>query len=367
MKFFICLLVISTLIFLRIGINTVESEMDAETLIQLIDFYQTLIQDGEIKFLLYQKNPIHPDDIGKRQNTIISAWKEQMRDNVPRSQNPDALRRRLLNRIESEKKYGDFWDSNARFVFLESNLAFQVFRGKGKPGDPWSQYTYRLEKNHLFENYPSVEHIRFFGGRLQKYTISNPAKMLRIILPHQFNHDRIIGSSESLNPSIPFLVTLTSEVPPGFPLTKAGKNEVLLSKITTDEHTYLLTYRNPKNLEIKIYVRLKNGLPEIFKQEFYHKYKLPHTDPEKKSLIILKKYWDFEWVPELNITLPKVREEKRFRSDGFMHEHKIVTIKEMDFNIGFPADFFEWKASELSDDEGRWKNISGNVQKEEHQ
>ena len=350
------------------GINTVESEMEAETLIQLINFYQTLIQDGEIKFLLYQKNPIHPDDVGKRQRTIISLWKEQMRDNVPKSQHPDALRRRLSNRIESEKKYGDFWDSNTRFVFLEANLAFQVFRGKGKPGDPWSQYTYRLEKNHLFENYPSVEHIRFFGGRLQKCTFSNPSKMLRVILPHQFDNDRIIGSSESLNPGIPHLVTMSTDVPPGLPLiTKAGKNEVILSKIATDEHTYLLTFRTPKNLEIKIYVRIKNGLPEIFQQEFYHNYELPHTDTEKNRLFISKKYRDFEWVPELNITFPKVREEKRFRTDGFMHQHIILTIKEMDFNIGFPADFFEWKESELTDDEGRWKNIRGDVEKEEHQ
>lgn len=331
--------------------------MDVDALIQLINYNQTLIQDGEIKFLLYQKNPIHPDDIGKRQRTIISLWKEQMQENVPKSQHPDVLRRRLLNRIESEKEYGGFWDSDARFVFLESNLAFQVFRGKGKPGEPWTQYTYRLEKNHLFENYPSVEHIRFFGGRLQKCTFSNPSKMLRIIFPHQFDNDRILGSSEKLNPGFPVLVTMVTDVPPGFPLTKAGKNEVFLSKIATDEHTYLLTYRNPKNLEIKSYARLKNGLPEIFKQEFYLNNELPHTDTEKNRLFILKEYRDFEWVPELNIAFPKVREEKRFRTDGFMHEHSIVTIKEMDFNIGFPTDFFDWNEKDLVTDEGLHKVI----------
>lgn len=351
MKCLICLLVIPIVIFFLLGINTGESEMDVETLIQILNFYQTLIQDGEIKFLLYQKNSVHPNDIGKRQRAIISSWKEQIRNNVPKSPHPEILRRRLLNRIENEKEFGDFWETNARFAYIESNLAFQVFRRKGKLGDSWFQYTYRLERNRLFENYPSVEHIRYFGGRLQDCIFSNPSKKFKMVLPLQFANDRIVGSSESQNPGFPGSVTMTIDVPPGFLLTKAGKNEVFLSKIATDEHTYLLTYRNPKNMEIKSYVRFKNGLPEIFKQEFYLNNESPHTDTEKNWLIILKMYRDFEWVPELNITLPKVREEKRFRTDGFMHQHTIVTIKEMDFNIGFPADFFEWKESEISDDE----------------
>lgn len=101
--------------------------MDAETLIQLLNFYQTLIQDGEIKFLLYQKNPIHPDDIGKRQNAIISLWKEQIRDNVPNSQNPDALRRRLLNHIEREKSMVIFGNQMQDLSFLSQILLFKCF------------------------------------------------------------------------------------------------------------------------------------------------------------------------------------------------------------------------------------------------
>lgn len=238
-----------------------------------------------------------------------------------------------------------------------------MFRGKGKPGDPWSQYTYQLERYRLFENYPSVEHIRYFGGRHQECIYYNHSKMLKIILPNQFKNNRIVGSLESINQGNPGSVTMLTDVPPGFPLTKAGKNEVTLFKNATDEHTYILTYRNPTNMEIKNHIRLKNGLPEVFQQEFYHKYELPDGDTARNWLIILKKYRDFEWVPELNITLPTVREEKRFNPDGFMYKHTILTIKEMDFNIGFPADFFEWQEPELTDDEDRFQIHLSLVQK----
>ena len=325
--------------------------MDTDTLLQHINAYQTLVHDGEIKFLFYQKKPTHPDDIGKEERTEISLREEQKRDNIPKSRQPEAIRRRLLDRIESEEKHDDSWDSNAKVVFLEGNLAFQVFRGKGKPGEPWTQYNYRLEKKHLLESFPSVEYMRFFDDRLQKCTFSDSSKLLKIILPPQFDDFRDLSSSKRINFGNPTSVTLSTDVPPGFPLTKGGKNEVFSSKIDSDEHAYLLTYKNSRDLEIKNYVRLKNELPEVFQQEFYHKYELPNTDTERNWLLILRKYRDFEWVPELNITLPKVREEKRFRPDGSMHEHTILTILEMDFNIGFPADFFEWKEIEPTD----WK------------
>ena len=338
--------------------------MDAKTLIQLLNFYQSLIQDGEIQFLMYQKYPTHPDNVGKGRRTMIALWEEQMRENVPKSQNPEVLRKRLITRIESEKKYGDFQDSNEKFIFLEANLVFQVIHGKG---EPWSQYAYRLEENSLFENYPSLEHLRFFVGGDQRNLFSNRSKILIEVPPNQFSNGRPTGYLERLSPHIPQEVIMISHLPPGYPLTEKQNNEIRFSKNDMGEPIYLITYLSPKNLKIQTHVRIKNGLPEVFQQEFYYRIESSNTVKDEYWLLWLKMYRDFEWVPALNITFPKVHEEKEFRPDGFMHRHTILTIKEMDFNLGVPTDFFDWDESELTDDDGMRKYIRNDVEKEKSQ
>ena len=343
--------------------------MDAKTLMQVLNTYETLIQDGEIQFLYYQKNPIPPEDVGRGQRTLISLWEEQMRENVPKSQNPEVLRKRLLNRIEREKKYGNFRDSHEEFAFLETNLVFQVTYGMGNPGEPWTQYAYRLEQNFLSQNYPSLEHLRFFVGGGQRNQFSNRSKVLRQVPPNQFDNEILTGYLERLDQHhlyAPQAIIMASHLP-NFPsFSEKHNNEVQFTKNDMGEPIYLITHINStSDLKIKIYVRLKNGLPEVFQHEVYHRDESPHTDTEEYSLLYLRMYREFEWVPALNITFPKVHEEKGFRSDGFMRRHTILTITEMDFNLGLPTDFFDWDESELTDDEGRRKRIRGDVQKKD--
>ena len=363
MKFLTYLIGIIILLF---GIRTGECEMDAKTLIQLLNFYQTLIQDGEIQFLMYQKFTLHPDDVGRDQRTLISLWEQQMRENVPKSQNPEVLRKRILSRIENEKRYGDFRDSNENFAFVEGNMVFQVVYSE-KPGEPWDQYAYRIERNFVFKNYPSLEHLRFFVGGRQESLFSNRSKDFRGVPPNQFSKDIYTGYLERLTPQHPQEISIACYIPPGFPIAESKSNEMRFTKIGTGEPTYLITYISNKVLKTKLHVRLKNKLPEIFQKETYYRNESPHTDTEEYWLLYLKKYRDFEWVPALNITFPKVREEKEFRSDGFMHRHTILTIKEMDFNLGVPTDFFDWDESELADDDGMRKHIRNDVEKEEAQ
>lgn len=359
MKFLVCLF--GTLILL-FGDRTGACEMDAKTLIQLLNFSQTLIQDGEIQFLYYQKYPTHPDDVGTAKRKLIALWEEQMRENVPKSQNPEALRKRLLKRIEDEKKYRDFWDSDERIIFLESNLVFQKLPGNVK--EPWSRYAYRLEENFLFENYPSLEHLRFLCGGGQHHFFSNRSKILMGSPPSQFSNDNHIGYLQRLNEHVPVEVIEATNIPPDL-LFNETQSEVRFSENGTSEPTYLITHRTPHDVKIKVYVRIKDGLPEVFQKEFYHRSESPHTDTEGYWLVLLNEYRDFEWIPTLSMTLPKVRDEKEFRADGFMRRHSILTIKEMDFNLGLPENFFDWDESELIDDIGRRKRVRGEVQEDD--
>ena len=361
MKFLVCLLGTSILLF---GARTGACEMDAKTLIQLLNFSQTLIQNGEIQFLYYNKYPTHPDDIGTAKRKLIALWEEQMRENVPKSQNPEVLRKRLLRRIENEKKYRDFGDSDENIIFIESNLVFQRIPGNLK--EPWSQYAYRLEDNFLFENYPSLEHLRFFVGCEQHHFFSNRSKILMGSSPNQFRNDNHIGYLQRLNKHVPGKVIRATNIPPGFLLNET-QSEVRFLENGTSELSYLITHRPPHDVKIKIYVRIKDGLPEVFRQEAYYRSESPLADTEGYWLVLLNEYRDFEWIPTLSITLPKVREEKEFRADGFMRRHSILTIKEMNFNLGFPTNFFDWDESELTDENGRRKRIRGDVKKEESQ
>ncbi len=341
--------------------------MDAKTVFQLLNFYQTLIQDGEIQYILYQKDHTHPDDVGKGQQKLISLWEKQMRENVPKSQNPEGLRKKILSRIEKEKKYGNFRDSNDNFAFVEGNMVFQVVYEE-TPGDSWDEYVYRIERNYVFENYPSIKHLRFLVGGRQEGLFSNRSQDFRAALPNQFNKDIHTGYLERLTLTTPQEISMACCIPPGFPIDETKNGEFRFTKVDTSEPTYLIVYisANKKN-KFKLHVRIKNKFPEIFREEFYFRSKLPHTDTEEYWLFLLKESHDFEWVPELNVTFPKVREKKEYRPDGFMNTHTILTIKEMGFNLGLPTDFFDWDESELTDDEGMRKRLRRDVKRKESQ
>ena len=55
-----------------------------------------------------------------------------------------------------------------------------------------------------------------------------------------------------------------------------------------------------------------------------------------------------------------MREEQEYRgSDGFMRRRTVMVIKEMDFNLGLPDNFFDWDEAEITNDSGKRKRIRG--------
>ena len=55
-----------------------------------------------------------------------------------------------------------------------------------------------------------------------------------------------------------------------------------------------------------------------------------------------------------------MREDHQFRRvDGFMRYRNIMIIKEMDFNLGLPDNFFDWDETEITNESGKRKRIRG--------
>ena len=349
---FLILLILSSI---RIG----EGQIDDKTLIQILNFSDTVIQDGEIRCLFYQRFPTHTDDVGVEHAKLVGNWEKQLRENPQKSRNPQAVHKQILRHLEQEKRYGGFRGSDNQFQFTELNLNFQI-----PPLQNLMEAThaYRLESVSCFDNYPSLGHIRFFNGGDRLYFLSNGSKNIMGSPPNQFANDRRIGYLERREENLQFQVITALSIPPSYLIDEKGTK---VSSLERDGETvYVITHYPVDRLKVLIYARLKNGLPEVFKEEFYYQSESPLSDAEGYWLRLTKTYSDFQRVDALNITVPKMREEHEFRgTDGFMRRHTVMTIKEMDFNLGFPVGFFDWNEAELNGDNGKPKRIRGDAQK----
>ncbi len=357
MKFPIYLLIVS----LSFGIQIGEAQMESKTLIQLLNYSRTLIYDGEIKFLLYKQYPTHPDDVGAEHRKFVASWERQLRENPPKSKNPEALRKEILGNLEKEKKYGDFRGSKNLFSFVEANLVFQNH----------PQFAHRMQIISRFENYPSFGYTRFFNGGGQFCFFSNGTKAFRWDPPGQFANDRRVGHVEEREIKTHHEADMAKNVSPTNFYTNIiddTQAEVELLKNIEEVPTYIITYSPRENIKAKIYVRLKSGLPVVFREESYFKGDSPQADAEGYWLAKVNIYSDFERVEELNIFFPKVREDRQFRRiDGFMRHRTIITIKEMDFNLGLSVNFFDWNGAEQTAENDRNEKRHSVVRKEESQ
>ncbi len=323
--------------------------MDPKTLIQLLNYSRTLIQDGEIKFIFYKQFPTHPDDVGAAHRKSVMDWERQLRENPPKSKNPEALRREILGYLEEEKKYGDFRGSKEFFSFVEANLVFQEY----------PQSAHRMQIISRFEKYPSFGSTRFFNGGGQFCFFSNGTKAFRWDPPGQFANDRRVGHVEERANKTHHEADLAKGLPPTNFIDET-QAEVDLSKNSAGVPTYIITFSPRENIKAKVYVRLKDDLPEVYREESYFKGESPQADAEGYWLARVKLYRDFERVEALNITVPKVREDHQFRRvDGFMRYRNIMKIKEMDFNLGLPDNFFDWDETETTNESGKRKRIRG--------
>lgn len=334
-----------------------EFQMDDRTLINLLNFSRSLIHDGEIKFLFYRQFPTHPDDIGKTHHNLIANWEKQLRENPPKSKNSMGIRKEILRHLEEEKRFGKFRDSKEMFTFVESSLVFQLL----------PHYAYRMEVISRFEKYPSLDSIRFYNGGAIYYFFSNGSKTLKGTTPGQFWNKRARGYLKWLKRPTQSEVNLAKKIPPTYFIDGTEVEVHLLNK-NIDETVYIITHQPGTVIKSKIYVRIQDGLPEVTREETYYKSDSLQADAEGYWLRKVTMYSDFERVESLNITVPKVREEQEFRgSDGYMRRRSLMIIKEMDFNLGLPMNYFDWDFSELNNDKGSRKSISGDILKKDRE
>lgn len=355
MKFqtYFLFLVLISLFSIRSG----ETQMESKTLIKLLNYSNTLVQNGEIKFINYSHFPTHPDDVGKEHGKLIESWERQLRENPPKSKNPTALRKKILGYLEEEKKYGEFRETKEFFTFLAGNLIFQKH----------PQSTYRMEVISRFEKYPSLGSMRFFNGGGLFCVFSNGTNSFLWSPPNQFAKDRRIGRFEEREGTINVQVSSAREIPPNMFIDES-KSEIRTLEKNTTSHDYIITYYPDEERKVIFYVRIKSGLPEIYRREHYYKGESPKSDADGYWLGLVKMYSDFERVETLNISVPKVREQYQFRRvDGFIRYHSIVIIQEMDFNLDLPPNFFDLGVTELTDDNDKHEKNRDGVKKEEHQ
>ena len=356
MKFPIYFLFLAMLLLFGVPIG--ESEMEANALIEFLNYSKTLIQNGELKYLYSKQKFIPPEKVGVRHRERIADLERQLRENPPKSENPEPLRKAILLELEQRKRYGAFEDSI--FSFAEVNLVYQF------------QYGYRMEVTSRFEKFPSLGSIRYFGGDGQFYRFFNSSKLyIKGTLPGHFENERVLGSIigeelENLEKGFRgFTVGMAvNNLPPLIWPPISTDKTLTKVHLTEDESgipVYVITTQEDAEHKLKIYVRVRNGLPEVFREEIHFKYDSPFSDPEGYRLFSVRLYSDFERVEALNIAVPKVIEEQLFslREKEFLRRRIVVQIKEMDFNLELPVDFFDWNEADLANDDNGRKAILG--------
>ncbi len=323
--------------------------MDTQSLISVLNFSKTLIQDAEITFLWYINSPTHPEDAGKRLQQFIEHRKQEYRDAPQKTSRPEALRKKILRDIERAETYGSFGDQ--RFLFKEVNLVFQRLPDSR---EKHPQFNYRMEQIACFDTYPSsapapfpsVEYARYYAGGRHEYYVVNPRQNLDGVLPNQFDNYRSIGVVEE-HPREDedfWMISFPFRIPPGNLSSDTAKVQVESSEVE-GEAVFILTHSSVDKILTKTYVRLSE-VPQVFREEHYFKSESPTANEDGYCLRLVQEYSDFAYLEPLGIAHPKVFESKEYRADGFMRRTARITILEMEFNQGLPVGFFEWNLQE---------------------
>lgn len=319
--------------------------MDAQkNLIPILNFSKTLIQDAEITFLWYEKYPTHPEDAGAIQQKIL-AFREQELKEAHKDPNPEGLRKAILKRIETEKRWGGFRDSDANFFFQEVTLAFQVYP-ETTPRE--NRIYYRMAFIDRFENYPSLGFRRYFNGGSLEFLFAQNRDGLEGHLPNQFANDNRIGAFSKESPEHrSWMNDFPCRLPPYF--IDESEAHVEVSTLNGKE-VYIITHYPVEKVMAKVYVRFIDT-PIVLREDFYYQSPSPNANEDGYWLRTLKEYRDFEIIEALNLAYPKMKIEKEFRgADGFLRRITTLTVKEMTFNQGLPVNFFDWNLQEYDSD-----------------
>ena len=342
------------LTFLLINSKAVVGQIEDKSIIGLLNFQTTLIQDVEMRFLWYEKS-MPPDDVGKLHQQVLNFHEQELR-NVHQASDPEVMRKTILESVELYKMYGKFRFSDDNFFFKEINLVFQV-RSDSTVGK--SQFDYRMELIDQFENYPSLGFKHYFNGGDLKLFIVNANQGIKVTFPNQFENDRSIWEvSKGYMIDRLRTVSFPFQLAPTF--IDETKAEIVQPKL--DGNNYVITHFPFEKVMTKIYVSVV-GLPKVLREEFYYQYPSPNANEERYWLGTVGEYSDFSTIDKLSIVVPKVYEEKEYRKDGFLRRITKVTIQEMVFNQGLPATFFDWDGAEIAGYTDKREEVRDDVEK----
>lgn len=323
------------LAFLLISSKAKGSQMDSQTLISLLNFQTTLIQDAEISFLWYERFLTPPADVEKIHREIMAFHAQELQE-VNKVSNPAAMREVILESNELYKTYGDFRYADENFYFKEINLVFQV-RTDSTAHMP--KFDYRMELMSRFENYPSLGFKRYFDGGSQALLLVNAYHRNLVNFPNQFANDWRVGifPKQHLNDDVSRTMSFPFRLPP---ISIDESHAQMAPSEPDDKNIYVITHFPFENVMAKVFVRV-TGLPEVIQENIYHRNESPNANEDDYWLVTVAEYSHFITVEMLGIVVPRVFEEKEYRADGMLRRVTKVTIKEMTFNQGLPHNFFD--------------------------
>ncbi len=327
--------------------------MDIKSIISLLNFSKTLIQDGELSYLYYQQFPTDPNKKGNRMREIEAFREQEIRDAEQKKN--EAFRKLVLRKLEREKKYEPFRESDDYFIFAEISLVFKMGTDSAKTGH---EIDYRMEIISQYDKYPSLGHIRHFNDGFEDLFLGKGTDFFTVTRASQFDEIPSFAGIELEHQKDTINEVIDIAVLPPLDFIDETRASVESTEFS-GEKGYIITHfpdKNDEKILVKVYVR-SSSIPEVFREEWYFKSDAPIANAEGYWLRLREDHSDFQIVDELNIAVPKVRVQKEFRSDGWQRRQTVYTLKEMSFNLGLPEHFFDIQETDLDDDKGKRKKI----------
>ncbi len=345
---FLCIFFLVSM-FLSINISIGENQMDLKSMVELLNFSKQLVQDGEMTFLYYHYFPSSVEEKDEVLRDMIAFREKELRD-AKKKGDPDNLRPIILQNLENEKKYEPFRYSDAYFGFSENTLVFRLQEDYSKTGD---EVDYRMVTTDRFENHPSLGSIRHLNGGFEYIFLRSGTDALTLYRASQFHTGlNVCWIGISRRSDLSFEVSNTATILPSIHIDETSAS--MEYSEYAGENCYIISYFPNEDdlLKMKVYVRF-SPLPEIFREEYLNK----NAETEEYWLRLSKDYSDFETIESISLAIPKRRDHKEFRKNGEQRRRTVFTIKEMDFNIGLPEDYFDWKLQDLDYDNGDRKKV----------
>ena len=220
-----------------------------------------------------------------------------------------------------------------------------------------NEVDYRLLSTDRFGNHPSLGSIRYHNGGYEYIFLRSGEDTLDLYQASQFQTSRNVCSiKKSRSSRIALEVGSTVTVLPSMYIDEASAS--MEYSEYGGEKCYIISHfpKEDDFLKVKVYVRF-SPLPEIFRQEYLNKNDTPNADADEYWLRLSLDYSDFETIESISLAIPKKRYHKEFRINGELRRRTVYTIKEMDFNLGLPEDYFDWKLQDLDYDDGDRKKV----------